>query len=91
MDLTKRVWVPVSDRENISAWIHQKPDHAGGVGRRKPVKALNFQILRPVFQNVAGLAVKVLAYGFERGEADGFGFAGFEDGQVLRSYVHCGG
>jgi hypothetical protein len=33
MDLTKRVWVPVSDRETISAWIHQKPDHAGGVGQ----------------------------------------------------------
>jgi len=88
MDLTKRVWVPVSDRENISAWIHQKLGHAGGVRHRKPVNASNLQIFRPVFQNVAGLAVEVLAYGFERGEADGFGFAGFEDGQVLRSYVH---
>jgi hypothetical protein len=33
MELTKRGWVPVSDRETILAWIHQKPDHAGGVGQ----------------------------------------------------------
>ena len=32
-----------------------------------------------------------LADGLDRGEADCFGFAGFEDGQVLWSYIHGGG
>jgi len=46
---------------------------------------------RAVFQNLAGLAIKRFADGFERGEADGLGLAGFEDGQVLRRDVHGGG
>jgi hypothetical protein len=43
------------------------------------------------FQDFAGLAVESFADGFERGEADGFGLAGLEDGQVLRRAVHGGG
>ena len=33
-------------------------------------------------EDVAGLAVEHLADGFKRGEADGFGLAGFKDGEV---------
>jgi hypothetical protein len=40
------------------------------------------------FQNFAGLAFERLANGFERGETDGPGLAGLEDGQVLRRDVH---
>lgn len=46
---------------------------------------------RAEFQNFAGLAFERFANGFERGEADGPGLAGFEDGQVLRRDVHGGG
>jgi hypothetical protein len=35
-----------------------------------------------VGEDVSGLAVEYVAEGFEGGEADGFGFAGFEDGEV---------
>ena len=38
-----------------------------------------------VIQQVAWFAVEVFADGFEGGEADGFGFASFQDGEVLRS------
>ena len=31
----------------------------------------------------------MLADGFQRGEADGFGLAGFEHGQILRRDVHA--
>ena len=31
----------------------------------------------------------MFANGFERGEADGFGLAGFEDGKILRRDVHA--
>ena len=41
-----------------------------------------------VFQYIAGLAVQGFANGFQGGEADGFGFAGFEDGKVAHSYAH---
>jgi hypothetical protein len=37
-----------------------------------------------VFQNFRRLAFERFANGFERGEADGPGLAGLEDGQVLR-------
>ena len=40
------------------------------------------------FQNFAGLAVERFADGLERGETDGLGLAGFEDGQILRRDVH---
>jgi hypothetical protein len=43
---------------------------------------------RPEFQNFAGLAIQRFADRLERGEADGLGLAGFEDGQVLRRDVH---
>src|ERR1035437_3318400 len=47
------------------------------------------RLRRAVFQNFAGLALQVFANGCERGEADGFGLAGFEDGEVLRGDVHA--
>ncbi len=40
------------------------------------------------FQNFPRLAVERFADRFERGEADGLGLAGFEDGQILRRDVH---
>ena len=46
---------------------------------------------RPVFQNIARLAMEMFADRFECGEADGPGFAGFEDGQILRGDVHAVG
>ena len=36
----------------------------------------------PVFQNISWLAVKFFADGFKGGEADGFGLACLEDGEV---------
>ena len=36
----------------------------------------------PVFQDISRLAVEFFADGFKGGEADGFGLAGFEDGEV---------
>lgn len=36
----------------------------------------------PVFQDISWLAVEFFADGFKGGEADGFGLAGFEDGEV---------
>jgi len=50
-----------------------------------------FGRFRAVFQNFSGLALQVFADGFERGETDGLGLAGFEDGQVLRRDVHAVG
>ena len=44
-----------------------------------------------IFQNLAGLAFEMGANGFERGETDGPGLAGFEDGKILRRDVHGGG
>jgi hypothetical protein len=38
-----------------------------------------------VIEQVARFAVEVFADGFEGREADGFGFACFQDGEVLRS------
>ena len=55
------------------------------------LKLFLFGGFRPEFQNFAGLAFERFANGFERGEADGPGLAGFEDGQVLRRDVHGGG
>ncbi len=43
------------------------------------------------FQNLARLAFERFADGFERGEADGLGLAGFEDGKILRRDVHAVG
>ena len=50
-----------------------------------------FPGFRTIFQNVGGLAVEMGANGFERGEADGPGLAGLEDGKILRRDVHGGG
>jgi len=47
-----------------------------------------FRRFRAEFQNFPRLAVERFADGFERGEADGLGLAGFEDGQILRRDVH---
>ena len=47
-----------------------------------------FRGFRAEFQNFAGLAVKRFADRFQRGETDGLGLAGFEDGQILRRDVH---
>ena len=41
-----------------------------------------FLFIWPVFQDVSWLAVEFFADGFKGGEADGFGLAGFEDGEV---------
>lgn len=35
-----------------------------------------------VFQDISWLAVEFFADGFKGGEADGFGLAGFEDGEI---------
>jgi len=51
-------------------------------------RAFPFRGFRTEFQNVAGLAVERLANRFQRGETDGLGLAGFEDGQVWRRDVH---
>ena len=40
------------------------------------------------FQDFPRLAVERFADRLERGEADGLGLAGFEDGQILRRDVH---
>ena len=48
--------------------------HASGTPCKKQVLL--------VLQNIAGLALERLADGFERGEADGFGFAVFQDRDV---------
>jgi hypothetical protein len=47
-----------------------------------------FRRFEAEFQNFAGLAVERFADGFERGETDGLGLAGFEDGQILRRDIH---
>ena len=41
-----------------------------------------FLFIWPVFQNISWLAVQFFADGLKGGEADGFGLAGFEDGEV---------
>ena len=47
-----------------------------------------FGSFRTEFQDFPRLAVERFANRLERGEADGLGLAGFEDGQVLRRDVH---
>jgi hypothetical protein len=47
-----------------------------------------FRCFGTELQNFSGLAVERFADRLERGEADGLGLAGFEDGQVLRRDVH---
>ena len=63
----------------------------GGLARPASCSLALLLFRRAVFQNVAGLALEMFADGFERGEADGLGLAGFEDGQVLRGDVHAVG
>src|ERR1700722_1913482 len=43
---------------------------------------------RTEFQDFSRLAVERFTNRFERGEADGLGLAGFEDGEILRRDVH---
>ena len=43
---------------------------------------IHFLFIRPVFQDISWLAVEFFADGFKGGEADGFGLAGFENGEV---------
>ena len=47
-----------------------------------------FRGFRAEFQNFAGLTVKRLANGFQRGETDGLSLSGLEDGKILRGDVH---
>ena len=46
---------------------------------------------RSVFEDFTRLALQMFADGLQRGEADGLGLAGFEDGKILRRDVHAVG
>jgi hypothetical protein len=60
---------------------------SGDFGQRETnsrlLRDFPFRALRAEFQDFAGLAFERLANRFERGETDGPGVAGFEDGLKL--------
>ena len=82
-----------------NAFFHCRPAPRCHKGKKVAGYGLNLKIIfirnrlnvGTEFQNIPRLTLEGLANGFQGGEADGLGLAGFQDGQVLRRDVHGSG